>query len=267
MKYFLLCFLLFLSKIIIGQCASQNHGVYVLYESFVDNSKLKQTIPSTQFNEEYTTIIYSYPGIKLGYSFTAWGNMGLSSGMSSWNVWGVDFGAGISYNKSLMNFKTDSDTIYTDMSFNGLFTPASSNNLVFFNYYQPGNQCKINDYGINLHIDAGTILYLGAEIDAGPSSILFTDNRTSNNQRVKSVGWFANARIQGGFSLPLPFWNCDSQKYLNMKIYGFGGWSARHYKMDWIDTDKKLKNFSTIKTQGNPIGIGFSLTYLFKNNN
>ena len=267
MKYFLLCFLLFLSKIIIGQCASQNHGVYVLYESFVDNSKLKQTIPSAQFNEEYTTIIYSYPGIKLGYSFTAWGNMGYSDVMSSWNVWGIDLGAGISYNKSLMNATNATNEVIDSTSSTITFGQAIPNNIVFFNYYQPGNQCKIDDYGINLHIDAGTILYLGAEIDAGPSSILFTDNRTSNNQRVKSVGWFANARIQGGFSLPLPFWNCDSPKYLNMKIYGFGGWSARHYKMDWIDTDKKLKNFSTIKTQRNPIGIGFSLTYLFKNNN
>ena len=255
MKYFGILISFFFLKAF-GQCGALHQGVYTVFESLTYNTNLKQSIPSASFQEEYNAEIYSYPSIKLGYSITAWGNLGL---MSDWTVWGVDFGAGLSYSKSVMN-ALDENQYFSDQLY---FDPAIQNGQVFFNNYQPGNQCEINDYGINLHVDAGTIAYIGAELDAGPSRLVFTDNRISE-QRVSSVGWFANTRIQAGMGIPLSL-RCDADFKLNMKLYAVVmGWSSRTYKMDWIAPDKKLKNFSVLKTDGAPLGIGFSLTFLFR---
>ncbi len=230
-------------------------GFYLIYESISYDTKLKQKVTSAEFSESYRSEISSYPAVKLGYSFTAWGNIGLTN----WTVWGVDFGIGLNYNKSIMNALQPYENIFQATG----FEQTSQNNQVFFNYYQPGNQCKINDYGINLHLDAGTIIYAGAEIDAGPSSIVFLDNRIQD-QKVKSLGWFVNARIQGGISLPLPL-RVESDVKVNLKAYAvLLGWSARHYKLDWISGDKKLKNFSTLQANGSPLGVGVSMSILFK---
>jgi hypothetical protein len=35
--------------------------------------------------------------------------------------------------------------------------------------------------------------------------------------------------------------------------------------LDWVSDDKKLKNFSVLDIQGQPLGLGFSLTFLFEN--
>lgn len=252
---------IFLFHVLIGtyffsQDGTVHHGIYAIYETVNYGSTLKQTVPSSDFRENYQSIISSYPAVKLGYSYTAWGNLG----MSDWSVWGIDFGVGLSYSKSIMNGYNESSGYYLDPS----FSMASSNNQTFFNYYQPGNRCSISDYGINMHFDAGTILYAGVEVDAGPSRIIFTDNRIQG-QEVRSTGWFVNTRIQGGLSIPLPF---DLYSYfkLNCKIYGiYYGWSGRHYKLDWVSDDKKLKNFSILGIQSQPLGIGFSLTFLFEN--
>lgn len=254
-------FALFLFHVLIGtyyfsQDGNVHHGVYAIYETVNYGSTLKQTVPSSDFRENYQSIICSYPAAKLGYSYTAWGNLG----MSDWSVWGVDFGVGLSYSKSIMNGFTENSGYYLDP----LFSVPSPNDQTFFNYYQPGNRCSISDYGLNMHLDAGTILYAGVELDAGPSRIIFTDNRIQG-QEVRSTGWFVNTRIQGGLSIPLPF---DLYSYfkLNCKIYGiYYGWSGRFYKLDWVSEDKKLKNFSVLDIQSQPLGIGFSLTFLFEN--
>lgn len=244
---------------IFGQCGSSHKGFYTIYESSAYISDLKQTNPTTGFQESYLSEIYSYPTLKLGYSFTAWGNAG---NLRDWAVWGIDLGAGLSYSKSIMNGNIEGQGYLQNDPFS--FQPGFQNQQTFFNFYQPGNLCKIDDYGINLHIDAGTILYAGLEIDAGPSRIIFSDTYNAE-QRVKSIGWFANARVQGGLSIPLPWWICDSQFSVNMKVYAIAmGWSARYYKLDWLAEDKKLKNFTTLETQGAPLaGAGFSLTFLF----
>ena len=230
-------------------------GFYMIYETISYDTKLKQEIASAEFTENYRSEISSYPAVKLGYSYTAWGHLGL---FQDWAVWGVDFGIGLNYNRSVMNALQEFDKPSELIG----FETATQNNQVFFNYYQPGNQCKINDYGINLHLDAGTIIYAGAEIDAGPSNILFLDNRIQD-QKVKSLGWFANARIQGGISLPLAL-KLDANVKVNFKAYAvFLGWSTRYYKLDWISSDKKLKNFSTLEANGTPLGFGFSMSILF----
>ena len=89
MKYFGILISFFFLKAF-GQCGALHQGVYTVFESLTYNTNLKQSIPSASFQEEYNAEIYSYPSIKLGYSITAWGNLGL---MSDWTVWGVDFGA------------------------------------------------------------------------------------------------------------------------------------------------------------------------------
>jgi hypothetical protein len=239
----------------IGQADGTVHkGFYAIYETVNYDTKLKQTVPSSGFRENYHSIVTTFPGIKLGYSYTAWGNLG----MSEWSVWGIDFGIGLSYGKSIMN--ADSmGTMYIDP----VFSATPSNGQTFFNYYQPGNQCSITDYGLNMHFDAGTILYAGVELDAGPSRIVFTDNRIQG-QEVRSTGWFVNTRLQMGMSVPLPF-ALNSYFKLNCKIYGvLYGWSGRFYKLDWVAEDKKLKNFSVLDAQGQPLGLGFSLTFLFE---
>lgn len=250
---FVLFFLL--TNKVTGQASGAVHkGFYMIYESISYDTKLKQKVASTGFSETYRSEIFSYPAIKLGYSYTAWGNLGLTD----WSVWGVDFGIGLNYNRSTMNALQEFEEPYQVIG----FEQATQNNQVFFNYYQPGNQCKINDYGINVHFDAGTIIYAGAEIDAGPTNILFLDNRIQD-QKVKSIGWFANARVQGGISVPLPF-RVDSNVKVNFKAYAvLLGWSVRHYKMDWVAGDKKLKNFSTLEANGSPLGVGFSMSILF----
>ena len=248
------------SSSLLGQSGSSSHqGFYTIYETATYQSNLKQTYPTTGFQENYLSEIYSYPTFKIGYSFTAWGNAGL---LKDWAVWGIDLGAGISYSKSIMNGNIEGQGYYQNDPFS--FQPGYQNQQNFFNYYQPGNLCKIDDYGLNLHIDAGTILYAGVEIDAGPSRIIFSDTYNAN-QLVKSLGWFANARVQGGISIPVPWWNHYSNFSLNMKVYTIAmGWSARYYKLDWLAEDKKLKNFTTLETQGTPLaGLGFSLTFLF----
>ena len=53
-----------------GQCGSVHQGVYTIYESTETYTTLKQSIPSTSFSEEYSASIYSYPTIKIGYSYT-----------------------------------------------------------------------------------------------------------------------------------------------------------------------------------------------------
>jgi hypothetical protein len=247
---------------LLGQCGSIHQGFYTIYETTSYATNLNQTNTTTGFQESFLSEIYSYPTIKLGYSFTAWGNAGLSELMRNWAVWGVDLGAGLSYSKSIMNGNIEGLGYLQNDPLS--FQPGFQNQQTFFNFYQPGNLCKIDDYGINLHIDAGTILYAGLELDAGPSRIVFTDTYNAE-QRVKSLGWFANARVQGGLSIPLRWWYCDDPFSVNMKIYGIVmGWSARYYKLDWLAEDKKLKNFTTLQTQGTPLGgVGFSLTFLF----
>jgi hypothetical protein len=263
MKFlFTFLFLIAFPSIFVGQKGCTYQGFYSIYESALFQSNLKQTNPTTGFQEDYQTEIYSYPTLKLGYSFTAWGNAGLSEIMTDWAVWGIDLGVGISYSKSVMNGYDQDLGYFQNDPFS--FQPGYQNQEVFFNFYQPGNLCKIDDYGLNLHFDAGTILYAGIEIDAGPSRIIFSDTYNPY-QRVKSLGWFANARIQGGISIPWPWWIYNSRYNLNMKVYAVAmGWSARYYKLDWLAEDKKLRNFTTLETFGEPLaGVGFSLTFLF----
>jgi hypothetical protein len=266
-------FLLFLliSVNLVGQYGAAgafHQGFYMIYESMSYDTKLKQKVVSAEFSENYRSEIISYPAVKLGYSFTAWGNLGLMN--MDWAIWGVDFGAGLNYNRSIMNALQQNEEPYQVIG----FEPTAQNNQVFFNYYQPGNQCVINDYGINLHIDAGSVIYAGAEIDAGPSNILFLDNRIQN-QKVRSLGWYANARVQVGLSFPFCIkpltrrngnktFNRDSDVALNLKFYVVPlGWSARFYNLDWIAEDKKLKNFSTLITNSNVLGGGISISVLF----
>lgn len=235
---------------------THHKGIYGIYETVSYQTKLNQKVISSGFDEAYQASINSFPSVKLGYSYTSWGNLGI---FSDWTVWGFDFGAGISYSKSVMNGYAADQNYYNDP----VFEETSPNYTTFFNYYQPGNACLIDDYGVNLHFDVGTILYAGVELDAGPSRIRFTDNRIQG-QKVNSLGWFANGRIQGGISIPLPF-RLDSYVKINCKAYGiFYGWSGRFYKLDWFAEDKKLKNFSTLKTNGTPLGLGLSLSLLFE---
>jgi hypothetical protein len=260
--YSTIAFIIVCPLLLFGQRGATYQGFYANYESVSFLTYLNQTNPTSNFNEEYLSEIYSYPSIKLGYSFTAWGNAGMSDVMKEWAVWGIDLGVGISYSKSIMNGYNEEQGYFLNDPFT--FQPGYQNQEVFFNFYQPGNLCKIDDYGLNLHFDAGTILYAGLELDAGPSRIIFTDSYNTN-QRVKSLGWFANATVKGGISIPWPWWIYNSKFNLNMKVYAIAmGWSARYYKLDWMAEDKKLKNFTTLETNGSPLaGLGFSLTFLF----
>lgn len=237
---------------IVAQNGAVHNGLYAIYETVNHYTLLKQKIPSTGFSETCNAEILSYPSIKLGYSKTAWGNLGFTY----WSVWGIDFGAGLSYTKSLMNAVT-MEGGYSSAD----FSKPVANNQTFFSFYQPGNLCSITDVGLNLHLDAGTLFYAGVELDAGPSRIVFTDNRIES-QKVKSSGWFINTRVQGGISLPLPL-RVDSDVKINLKMYAiFLGWSARTYKLTWTADDKKLKKFSELNTTSQPFGLGFSMSIL-----
>jgi len=244
-------------------------GIYAIYETVNYETQLKQWIPSSKFRENYQSLISSYPSIKFGYSYTALSNLGLSN----LSLCGVDFGVGLSYSKSIMNGYTDSSVYYWDP----LFLVAPTNDQTFFNYYQPGNRCSISDYGVNMHFDVGTVFYAGAELDAGPSRIIFTDNRIQG-QEVRSTGWYVNTLIKAGVSIPLSIksqyllrpLDLNSRFKLNIKLYGiFNSWSGRFYKLDWVSEDKKLKNFSILDIEGKPswefAGCGISLTFLFEN--
>ena len=124
---------------------------------------------------------------------------------------------------------------------------------------------SFNDFGINFHADFGSYLYAGVEIDAGLSKLKFTDSKV-DNQKVKSMGWFAIPRAQLGFSLATT--NNGDWRNLdwgaNLKIYASFGWNFRTNTMDWISEDKKLMNFSKISSYGNPVGLGVSLTVYFQ---
>jgi hypothetical protein len=244
----------------LSQCGSGHQGFYTIYEANTYQTNFEQTVPSSGFSEDFTAEVYSFPNVKLGYSFTAWGNAGT---FGEWAVWGIDLGAGISYNKSIVNaYPIDMPGYLINDAFS--LETGYQNGQVLFNYYQPGNMCSIDDYGLNFHIDAGTIWYIGAELDAGPSRIRFTDTYNID-QRVKGLGWFATGRLHTGISIPLPFWYCDSDFSINFKAYVTAlGWSARSYKLDWLAEDKKLRNFTTLQGQGTAVsGCGFSLTFLF----
>jgi hypothetical protein len=279
MKFKLIIVFLFVIVYSFAQDGAVHKGIYMIYENLTYDTKLRQKILSSDFNESYNADINTYPNIKLGYSLTAWGNLGASD----WTVWGVDLGFGLNYGRSVMNalkpnqeYSTElNSTTSTDYSYDVYdaqstqtyyptvdFKKMLPNNQIFFNHYQPGNQCILNDYGLNMHFDAGTIWYVGAEIDAGVSHISFTDSRIQD-QKVNSTGWYSNARLHTGISIPLPL-VLESFLKLNLKAYAvFLGWSARHYKMDWSAGDKELKNFSTIQSNGSPLGFGFSLSILF----
>jgi hypothetical protein len=240
---------LFLS--VFAQDSEGFQGIYMIYENISYNTTFRQKVPSIGFDERYDAEINTYPNIKLGYSLT---------GIIESNdvaAWGVDLGFGLNYGRSVVNAIAKDQSYVTHIDFKAL----EKNNQTFFEYFQPGNQGIIDDYGLNLHFDAGTILYVGAEIDAGVSHLSFTDSRVSS-QKVNSTGWYSNARFQIGISIPLPF-VIDAGFILNLKAYGVVyGWSARTYTMDWISDDKELKNFSTIQSNGTPVGGGFSLSIL-----
>ena len=239
-------------------------GIYMIYENVSHDTKLNHKISTTGFNEIFYSEINTYPNIKLGYTVTAFGNLGL---LDPWAVWGVDFGFGLNYGKSVMNALSDVNNNYLNND-NIIYSPeinfesVQPNNKTFFNSYQPGNQCTINDFGINLHLDAGTLFYIGAEFDAGISHISFKDSKIQE-QTVNSTGWYANARLQYGISIPLRF-NINDDFKINFKMYGvFLGWSARTYDLDWVSSDKTLNDFSRLQTNGSPIGLGYSLSLLF----
>lgn len=253
-KLTIICSVLFLS--VFAQGNSEGfQGIYMIYENVSYNTTFRQKIPSIDFNERYDAEINTYPNIKIGYSFTGIGSLGMID--NNFAGWGVDFGFGLNYGRSVINAISKNQSYEPYIGFKAL----EKNNQTFFEYYQPGNQGLIDDYGLNLHFDAGTILYVGAEIDAGVSHLSFTDSRISS-QKVKSTGWYSNARFQFGVSIPLPL-IIDAGFILNMKAYGIiYGWSARTYNMDWISDDKELKNFSTIQSNGTPLGAGLSLSIL-----
>jgi len=254
-----------------------NWGGYLALENTNYQTILNQTVTSSNFNEEYNAIITSYPSIKLGGSFVILGNLqflGIDKilnerlracrGKTRSRTCGLDLGAGLSYSKSRMNALPEGFSNSSNFDF---FDQVSPNYQTFFNYYQPGNLCILNDYGINVHADIGTLIYFGAEIDAGPSRIRFTDSRVSG-QKVRSSGWFTNAVFHVGLSFPLLI-RCSKGIRLHTKIYSnVAGWCGRVYKLDWVSDDKKMKNFSTLKTVDRPVqgeSIGVSLSILFQN--
>lgn len=225
-------------------------GIYAIYESNITtNLVLNQYVKSNDFSESYSAELASYPVVKLGIS------QSLFSG-EAMRTFGIDYGVGISYAKSKLNAIDELNPVYSS----NYFDPSASNNETFFSYYQTGNIAKVSDFGINAHVDMGTIIYIGGEIDAGISRLVFTDSKVST-QSVKSTGWFAIPRVQVGFSLPFPVFHAESNKLFNIKIYASYGWNFRTNSMNWKSDDKKLNNFSRITSTGNPIGIGVSLTY------
>ena len=244
---------LFLS--VFAQGSEGFHGIYMIYENISYNTTFRQKVPSIGFDERYDAEINTYPNIKLGYSLTGIGNLGgVDDDLAAW---GVDLGFGLNYGRSVVNAIAKNQSYEPHID----FKKVEKNNQTFFEYFQPGNQGIIDDYGLNLHFDAGTILYVGAEIDAGVSHLSFTDSRVSS-QKVNSTGWYSNARFQIGISIPLPL-VINAGFILNLKAYGvIYGWSARTYTMDWNSDDKELKNFSTIQSNGTPVGGGFSLSIL-----
>jgi hypothetical protein len=229
-------------------------GFYAIYESNVTtNLVLNQYVKSNDFRESYNAELASYPVIKLGIS------QSMFSG-EEMKTFGIDYGVGISYAKSKLNAIDELNPQYSA----NYFGSTQSNNETFFNYYQTGNIAKVSDFGINAHIDMGTVIYIGGEIDAGISRLNFTDSKVST-QSVKSTGWFAIPRVQLGLSFPFPIFNMESDNLFNLKIYASYGWNFRTNSMNWKSDDKKLNNFSRINSSGNPIGIGFSLTYAMRN--
>jgi hypothetical protein len=253
MKVLVTLFFLILFFSSFSQDGAVHKGIYMIYENISYNTKLNHKISTSGFDEFFYSDINTYPNIKLGYTITAWGNLGLSD----WAVWGVDFGFGLNYGKSVMNALSDGNYNYLNMD-NFHYSPE----LNFESIQPTGNQCTINDYGINLHLDAGTLVYIGAEFDAGVSHISFTDSKIQE-QTVNSTGWYANARLQYGISIPLPF-SLHSNFKMNFKMYGvFLGWSVRTYDLDWVSSDKTLNDFSRLQSNGSPIGIGYSLSLLF----
>lgn len=254
----------------------RNWGCYVALENTNYQTILDQTITSSNFNEEYYGTINSYPSVKLGGSFVILGNLeilDLGNSLGKFKIRpcgdvqtvGLDLGAGISYSKSRLNATPEGFSNGSNFDF---FDQVSPNYLTFFNYYQPGNLCLLDDYGINVHADIGSLIYFGAEIDAGPSRIRFTDSRVSG-QKVRSAGWFTNAVFHVGVSFPIVI-DCNRGIRLHFKFYSnVAGWCGRFYKLDWVSDDKRMKNFSTLKTVDRPVqseSIGVSLSIFFDGN-
>ena len=246
-----------------GQIYSQNwfseynnNGGYFKFEnSFTTNLLLKQEVRDFNFNESDYAELISYPTIKLGYSRTGFNFEAVDYPLF------YDLGVGLVYSKSRMNAVDSLDLTNTPP----VFSSGVANDETFFDFYQTGNRASVNDFGINIHADFGSILYAGVEVDAGLSKLKFTDSKVSD-QKVRSMGWFAIPRAQLGFSLATNYiedWrNLDWGA--NLKIYASFGWNFRTNTMDWISEDKKLKNFSKISSFGNPVGLGVSLSVYFQ---
>jgi len=263
MKFLVLFFFFLFFKLSFSQVSGISQGGYFIYENTNHFTKLRHYIPSSSFNESMYSEQNTYPNLKLGYTVTGYTlKMGDLLNVNYLPLF-YDFGIGLNYGKSSMNAftfdQTESENSYNpDIEFDKLIP----SNQVFFNFYQPGNQCSMNDFGLNLHFDFGSWVYLGAEIDAGVSTISFSDSRVQE-QTVKSTGWYSNARLQCGLSIPILVPESDFAGLI-LKFYGvFMGWSARTYDLDWVSSDKTLNDFSRLQSNGSPVGLGFSLSLLF----
>lgn len=232
-----------------------NNGGYFKFEnSFITKLLLKQEVRDVNFNESDYAELISFPTIKLGYSRTGF------DFEKDYTLF-YDLGVGLVYSRSRMNAVDSLDLT----NIPPLFSSGVANDETFFDFYQTGNRASVNDFGINIHADFGSILYAGVEVDAGLSKLKFTDSKISD-QKVKSTGWFAIPRAQLGLSFATNY-NGNMRDLgwgANLKIYASYGWNFRTNTMDWISEDKKLKNFSKISSFGNPLGLGVSLTVYFQ---
>jgi hypothetical protein len=107
-----------------------------------------------------------------------------------------------------------------------------------FNYYSVGDYGKVNDFGLHLHADAGSYVFLGVAGEVGFSNVKFTDSER-NSQLVKDFGFYYSSHVRLGALIPLG--------YLIIKVFGQIGTSNYMFNsVKWIDGDKKYRNFSKI---------------------
>lgn len=221
--------LFFVSSNVFGQLGAATGSLVGGFGEFhVEDGILSMTQVNKESNflEETVASCFTYKGL-LGYT--------ISAQYAPWLF--ADLSGGISYARSEIR----------------------SNNYLgqIFEYYSVGDYGKTNDFGLHVHLDLGSWLFVGVSGEAGLSNTKFTDSDRPS-QLVKDFGTYYAAYLRVGVALPI---------YVGiLKAFAQVG-SSNHFfnSVKWIDEDKKYRNFSKINyvqnsAISNILSVGFNLT-------
>ena len=226
---FIIVFVLAFSKLF-GQLpiiyAPSIKGGFADFQIEDNRISMSQQHKESGFSEESEAFNLSYKGI-LGYT--------ISGQLAPW-LFG-DISGGLAYT-------------WTEL------TPSYYSGQIF-EYYSVGDYGRKNDYGIHLHMDLGSLVFIGISGEVGLSNMKFSNSERSG-QRVKDFGTYYSYHYRAGLAIPFV--------YGIIKAYAQIGESNHFFNsVKWIDEGKKYRNFSKINyssrsSLSNNITIGFNLT-------